>query len=340
MPYYFPICAAPISIFGVTDGSTYTSFIKPKWYNPLVQATLARNSESPLEFTSGAKISDDGRYELIVYDNDTFRTINFTIDSNAHAAEILTNTFLDGPEIMVHFEPGTYYKRFLKSDGVPMIAIWAEDLNGNYLQTLYISAAPATNIMRYTDNWKARPQALPNWMHKAGHKMDYHGDLIYLADPEKLIPSDIDAVSGATQKDGFIVSTRIKQTQTYPKIIKIFFEINQSFDEGWYFFGDNNHHEEEGAVPFNNDKYYRGTGVGEPAIVYTAEIDITKPDSYYFGRVENSDSLKPVGYSHFAGRTGRLYKDFFAADGKRQRYKFDHAHKMVKKLYVEVLSTE
>ena len=328
-----------IRIVGVTDGSTYTEFVKPRWYSKNAKATLKKNAEKPVPFENGSKIADNGRYQLTVRNTENEKTINFTIDSRADHAVIVTNHAQTGTHLKVYFKGGDYY-RGTKRNGTPMMAIWVEDLSGNYLQSLYVSAAPATNILRYSDDWWARPQGLPNWMHKAGIERKYKEDWIYLADPGVGIPPDIDAVSGATQKQGFLLETRRRGGEHQHSRIRVCFEINQSFDNGWYIFGDNDRHEEDGDGSFDRDDYFRGTGVGEPAIVYAVEIDLRSHGTYRFGGHDGQKTINPVGYSHYAGRTGKLYTDFYALDGNKQRYKFDHAPRMVEELAVEVIPNE
>lgn len=332
----FSVYADEIRVLGVTDGSKYTEYVNPRWYAKDVQATLSKNDGKPVPFENGGKITDNGRYRLTVKTAESEKAIQFTIDAHADHAVIVTNHTSVGARLKISFNGGTYY-RSAKRKGVPMMAIWAEDLSGRFLQDLYVSAGPATNIMRYTDDWRARPQGLPNWMHKAGTAKAHKGGKIYLADPEAGVPPDLDAVSGATQKNGFLLKTRTRGGERYPSTIRICFEINQSFDSGWYFFGDNDKHEEAGVGSFDTDTYFRGTGVGEPAIVYAVDVDLRSPGIYSFGGNDGKVAINPVGYSHYAGRTGKLYTDFYASDGKKQRYKFDHAHRMVKEMRVEVI---
>ena len=62
----------------------------------------------------------------------------------------------------------------------PLMAIWAETLDGNFIQTLYVAESIGKGVFRYGDAssgfWLAgeiqRPAALPYWSHKRGIKND------------------------------------------------------------------------------------------------------------------------------------------------------------------------
>jgi hypothetical protein len=62
-------------------------------------------------------------------------------------------------------------------------AVWIEDENGRFVKTLFV-----TNYTGKRAGWKARPQALPTWQKAAS----------VASLPQK----QVDAVSGATQKNG------------------------------------------------------------------------------------------------------------------------------------------
>ena len=327
---------SPVKIFGVTEGSLYTEFVKPIWYEEgLVKATLRRDSATPKPFVSGQKITENGSYQLVVTKlavGGTIKSmINFVIDSALPTATIYTNINNDGVKLKISFKGGEF-------KGHPMYALWAEDLQGNFIRNLFVSAVPATNIMRFGDNFKARPQGLPYWAHKTCPEKQYGSDFLFLADPSAPIPDDLDAVTGATQKVAFDIKTKATPGISAGKKIKIYFEVNQSFDWGWYFHYDNATHEEDGAGRLGVDKYFsNNTGCGEPSLVYMTEIDLEKEGVYFLGGSDSSKKSLPIGYGHYAGRTGKLYTDFFADHNGVERFKFDHAHKMVGAVTVEVV---
>ena len=307
-------------IFGVTDGSVYQEYVQPRWYDESATATLSVNGGTPESFASGQKISANGLYELRVLDSVLERVVRFEISSTDPWARINTNQDKDGTILEIDFKSGVYR-------ATPVIAIWTEDVNGNFLQNLYVSSLAATNMMRFTNSRVNRPQAVPFWAHKACDPEEYGSDMLYLAQPQIPVPEDLDGVSGATQKAAFLLNTRAVANAVNDSRIKVFFEINQSFDSGWYFKGSNQTQEEDGTGTFSSDKYFGGSE--EPAIVYSVEVDLDQDRTVILGGSDGGTQVMPVGYSHYGGRTGRLYTDFYADDNGTQRYKFDHAHRMV-----------
>ena len=108
-----------------------------------------------------------------------------------------------GPWITVEFQQGEsfYY---------PLMAIWLEDLEGEYIQTLSVAKSIATSVFRFgkveDGKWEAGirrwPQTLPYWAHKRNIKAS---DGLYMPDPDSPVP---DAYSGATPTTGFVMSAR------------------------------------------------------------------------------------------------------------------------------------
>ena len=310
----------PPLVYGVTQGSVYREFVKPKWYDADATATLSINSQTPVPFANGDKISSNGDYELTVSGAGGETRVAFAIDASAATAQINTNVDGQGTDLEIDFQSGTY-------EATPVFAIWTEDVHGNFIQNLYVSSMPATNIMRFTNNVLNRPQSVPYWAHKNCVEKAYGSDFLYLAEPDVPIPEDLDAVTGATQKAGFTISTKARTNAINDSRIKVFFEVNQSFDAGWYFYGANATHEEEGSGSFSSDKFFYGSE--EPALVYSAEVDLDSGQTTIIGSGDDENVVQPVGYSHYAGRTATLYTDFYADDSGVERYKFDHAQQMV-----------
>lgn len=175
----------------------------------------------------------------------------------------------------------------------PLFAVWLENSEGDYLQTLYVSQSIASSVFRYGkkegDKWLPavlyRPEALPRWSHKSSHK----GISPEMETPDK--KSNIDAYSGATPSTNFIVNSNILPEGSSD--VRIFFEVNQSYDWNTYYHKDR----------FPEDSIYSGSGqVGQPSVIYSTEIDLSKK-----GR--KSYILEPVGHSHHSGKTGELYPD-------------------------------
>ncbi len=174
----------------------------------------------------------------------------------------------------------------------PIFAVWLEDSVGNYIETLYISKSIAGSIFqhaKYVNNkWSAgiirRPEALPCWSHRRNIKAE---DGFYIP----LHPaSDLDAVTGATPQNNFIIKTGSSFEKL--KKFRILLELNQSYD--WNDFYSKN--------SFPNDSIYSGPGlVGQPSLVYSIDIDKG------LLKKENNFPLKVIGHGHHSGKNGTIY---------------------------------
>lgn len=194
---------------------------------------------------------------------------------------VQTQPFSDGIPITIEFNKGKDFYH-------PLIVFWLEDIEGNYIQTIYASQSIATGTFRFGvsegKNWKPgerrRPAALPYWGHKRGVKSS---DGLYLPSPQAPLP---DAITGATPKTSFIVKSILKPNL---KQFKVLMEINQTWD--WNQYWHNNR--------FPDDEEYKTSS--QPALVYMADIDLTNGNKTF--------ELKPVGHSHPSGKTGELFTD-------------------------------
>lgn len=196
--------------------------------------------------------------------------------------DVVTNTSGTGQEIELSFYggPSLYY---------PLMAVWLEDENGNYIQTLFVPRAIATGVFKYGSNasgkWveaaKRAPQTLPYWSHKRGVKAS---DGLYMPDPENPVA---DAYSGATPTTSWILKTRADNQ--LPSRFRVMFEVNQNWDWNEYWTNDR----------FPGDRNYLNNA--QPAIVYEGVVDMNQLNERYL--------LKPVGHSHPTGATGELFTD-------------------------------
>lgn len=181
-----------------------------------------------------------------------------------------------------------------KNFGHPLFAVWLEDSSGNYLQTLYVSESMGSStfdgVIKKGRKWLPgivrRPEALPHWSHQRG----------IIASDGLMAPlgqaPDLDGVSGATPTKSFELQTSYNLKNSDKYILKL--ELNQSFD--WNQFYSKNAHPE--------DPIYSGPGnVGQPALVYSSTIDISKINGkkYYF--------MDLLGHSHFSGQNDKIYDD-------------------------------
>jgi hypothetical protein len=195
---------------------------------------------------------------------------------------LVTNPGGEGPELDVTFIKGSGFNH-------PLMVFWIEDLEGNYIQTLYVSRSIARGVYDYGDKhtgrWMpgeiSRPAALPYWAHKRNILNDIGN---YMPKPGFEVA---DAYSGATPKASFTLETRPDKSVSGK--FRILMEINQTWD--WNRYWTNN--------KFPGDKEYRTSS--QPAVVYAAELD---PQEKCVEVV-----MKPIGRSHHSGADGRLYSD-------------------------------
>lgn len=178
-----------------------------------------------------------------------------------------------------------------KSHNHPTLAVWVEDLEGNYIQTLFVTKALATGVFGHgeqqTGVWKnapgevSRPATLPYFLHKRG-KVNQEGTLLPTANEP--IP---DAYSGATPPASFQLTTRTDKPLKGK--FRLLVEVNQPWD--WNSYWNNNR--------FPGDIDYKTSC--QPALVYAVTIDLNNPMEYYV--------LNPMGHSHYSGKDGLLYTD-------------------------------
>lgn len=200
------------------------------------------------------------------------------------APPLVFATSIDDPgmALTIHFEAG-------KSFNHPLMAIWIEDLDSNYIQTIYIARSIAEGIFRHGDatsgRWMPgpirRPAALPYWGHQRGIQAS---DGLFLPTTDSPMP---DAITGATPKGNFVLNTHAPADLTKP--FRILLEINQSWD--WNQHWTNN--------KFPEDESYRTSA--QPAVVYETIIDPASGQTEF--------DMQPIGHSHWSGKTGDLYNE-------------------------------
>lgn len=212
-----------------------------------------------------------------------YKIIN-TIQSNRTVSITMTDK-KQGKNLYISIIKGQEYLHKFKVNSLiniktpPQFAIWIEDLNGNYVETLYAtskivnkkwSKAPKDSTPKGEIK---REEALPYWTHKCSNNM-----------------INPDAMSSATPKGSSVIKTQTDEKQG--KYI-IFAEFNSSTDFNEYYPKD--------AV-IGKDNYSGGPwGSGQPAILYSAAIDLNSKNMIY--------ELKPVGHSSADGKNGEFYKD-------------------------------
>jgi hypothetical protein len=195
---------------------------------------------------------------------------------------INSNSEGSGPEINLEFYKG-------KSFYYPLIAVWIDDENGNYIQSLYVPSSVATGVFKFgkkeNGKWvsapKRAPQTLPYWSYKRGI---IASDGLYMPEPENAVA---DAYSGASPTQSFILNTRADKE--LPDVFRVLLEVNQNWDWNEYWTNDK----------FPNDVNYKMSC--QPALVYETLIDRRKPDKVF--------KMKVIGHSHYSGKTGELFTD-------------------------------
>jgi hypothetical protein len=204
------------------------------------------------------------------------------IQEEPQRLEIEANPQGSGPGLIIDFRKGSAHNH-------PSFVLWTEDLNGRYIQTLFISRSVGTSVYDHGDpssgSWEPgeirRPASLPYWAHKRNVKAP---DGLLVPSLDNPIP---DAYTGATPPGDFAIHTRFDADP--PRQFRVLFEINQTWD--WNEYWTNNKYPD-------NEEYKTSC---QPAVVYMVEVDLDNMQPQY--------ELKPIGHSHFAGETGELFTD-------------------------------
>jgi hypothetical protein len=197
-------------------------------------------------------------------------------------SELTTNASGKGPVVYLDFKKGPAHNH-------PSFVLWAEDMDGKFIQTLFISKAVGTGVYEHGDpssgHWEAgeirRPAALPYWSHRRGIQAL---DGLYIPSAENPVP---DAYTGATPPGDFGIHARFDRQP--PSRFRLYFEINQTWD--WNEYWTNN--------LYPDDDQYKTSC--QPALVYMCEVDLDHPQAEY--------TMKVIGHSHYSGKTGELFTD-------------------------------
>lgn len=199
---------------------------------------------------------------------------------NLQPEEFSYNQEGNGPELQVVFSKGKYHNH-------PLMAIWVEDMNGRFIQTLYVAKSIGKGVFEHGDASKGkwmpgeirRPAALPVWAHKRGIQAE---DGLYIPTVKNPVP---DAYTGPTPSRDFVMNLRLDEPVEGP--LAVFFEINQTWD--WNEYWTNN--------KYPDDEEYKTSC--QPALVYKVTIDP--------GAAEKEYLFEAVGHSHYSGKDGRIY---------------------------------
>ncbi|MCF8380374.1 MAG: hypothetical protein K9H49_12395 [Bacteroidales bacterium] len=195
---------------------------------------------------------------------------------------IISNEAGEGQTLEIKFEKGSKHNH-------PLMAAWLEDMDGNYIQSLFVAKSIATGVFEHgktsEGHWEAgeirRPAALPVWSHKRGIKAK---DGLYTPGPDTKVP---DAYTGATPMRDFVLLSKLDKKLSGKFRIRL--EINQTWD--WNEFWTNNKYPD-------NEEYKTSC---QPALVYEAIVDFDSGEKEY--------PMKVIGHSHYAGENGEINDD-------------------------------
>jgi hypothetical protein len=207
------------------------------------------------------------------------------ITNTQHVPDTLyANIDASGSQLVIALNQGAKHNH-------PTFAFWLEDLEGNFLQTLFVTRYLATGIYGHGDagqgEWKRtegeaiRPATLPYWLHK--RNIENPGQAL-LPTPEQPVA---DAYTGATPKSDFILVA--KTDKKIPKKFRLLMEINQPWDWNDYWT----------TLKYPDEPNYNPSA--QPSLVYAVTIDTDCENCEYF--------LNPIGHGHYSGKNGKLYTD-------------------------------
>jgi len=167
----------------------------------------------------------------------------------------------------------------------PQFAVWLTDLDTNYVGTIFCTSKIAREGW-VSNRGNRRKEALPYWCHCRG--ITYPDGLMLPTREDPLT----DGLTGATPKADYFVRISPRQNQSY----LIFAEFNHSVDFNETYRND----AKEGSPTYSGGK----EGSGQPALVYSARIDLA-------GEAQRWE-LQLLGHSSPDGSTGIIYHDLSA----------------------------
>lgn len=143
--------------------------------------------------------------------------------------------FIWAEKISVAVNPGEAY-----SKRAPQIAVWVEDSDGTYVDTLFVTKKASGN--KWIGSPKdGRPESLPDWYRAKGQNP-----------AEKISKDEVDATTSATPKKGIVISKDLELEKGKTYVFKC--QANQSFD-------------------YNDYYTKKNSGVdGQPAVLYAGEM--------------------------------------------------------------------
>lgn len=218
---------------------------------------------------------------------ETLRTANQPVTRQYTLVDLTAGAGQPGMELFI--KAGSAYESEPQPAGlgftytsVPQIAVWMETLEGQYIDTLYVTGKAANSGFGETDSGVTRrPEALPYWSHSRGVQ-EADGYFTPLQNN-----TDLDGVSGATPRSDYQIALSSPRMGQY----RLLLEVNRSYDFNDYYSRDR----------FPDDPIYSGDGSsGQPSLIYEAIVDSAAPGQYL---------LSLAGRGHHSGADGELYTD-------------------------------
>lgn len=147
----------------------------------------------------------------------------------------LVSVSIFAEKITVAVNPGEAFK-----NRAPQIAVWVEDSDGTYVDTLFVTKKASENKWIFSPK-EGRPESLPDWYKAKGQNP-----------AEKISSEKIDATTSATPKNGIVTSKEVNLEKEKTYVFKC--QANQSFD-------------------YNDFYTKKNSGVdGQPAVLYIGEM--------------------------------------------------------------------
>lgn len=180
---------------------------------------------------------------------------------------------------------------------LPQVAVWLEDLSGNYIDTLYVTKKMSNssfNDSGFNNKIIRRPEALPHWSHQRGVKA---GDGLWVPEAGSV---EFDALTAATPVGDHVLRLTAKRC----KSCKVKIEINRTYDFNDYYSKDR----------FPDDNIFNGSGSsGQPSLIYQAIVDMSTPGKSLF---------QLIGHGHYSGMDGNLYSDLSKVTTAKEIFDF------------------
>ena len=180
-----------------------------------------------------------------------------------------------GKSIEIKIEKGKEWSRKIKPaplvtvTSTPQMAIWLENEDGKYLETIYITKKTKEWADKNPDpKTQKRIESLPYWSYKKGES------------------KVLDGIAGATQNKNFNLSHKILNESEKFKMVM---ELNGSMDFNEYYTKKG----KKGTIKsgFN----------GQPSLIYESIVD--------FKNLQESYTMEIVGHGSVDGSNGKLYRD-------------------------------